>query len=378
MPTAANEQFDYVRIDTGGGVFTNRDLEARSITGTSFSVIEGTDDFLYLGDDAKFDMAVFDIDTPGSYTAPLKYEYFNGSTFKEFIPDTQEFNLDDNDDGTYSGEAYGFAGDGVEIFPVRVLSDWAKTTVDEGQSAYWIRISAPNGITTGATVKNIRKRPVEAYCTTQEVFELLQLANVTGTTDFTTATIPTKATVETYIHGAQAQLDYQTRKSWRMNYVADEKHDFNIFGFRPDRPDPYKILELAVWDGSEFDVRSKGRDKDYFLVRDTGMIHFSRYFFLPARFRGFNTPTFRFGGGEFIMPIKIKYLYGRNIGTDVREGPFVTEVTKKLAAIEILKNSDFGNLAVSGMDRVPLQQKLQLFQVEVSEGIESLKRVEIF
>ena len=27
MPTVANEQFDYVRIDTGGGVFTNRDLE---------------------------------------------------------------------------------------------------------------------------------------------------------------------------------------------------------------------------------------------------------------------------------------------------------------------------------------------------------------
>ena len=76
--------------------------------------------------------------------------------------------------------------------------------------------------------------------------------------------------------------------------------------------------------------------------------------------------------------VKLKYLYGRNIGTDVREGPFVTEITKKLAAIEILKNSDFGNLTVSGMDRVPLQQKLQLFQVEVAEGIESLKRVEIF
>ena len=78
------------------------------------------------------------------------------------------------------------------------------------------------------------------------------------------------------------------------------------------------------------------------------------------------------------MPVKLKYLYGRNIGTDVREGPFVTEITKKLAAIEILKNSDFGNLAVSGMDRVPLQTKLQLFQNEVAEGIESLKRVEIF
>ena len=378
MPTTANEQFDYIRIDTGGGVFTNRDLEARSITGTSFSVLEGTDDFLYLGDDDKFDMAIFDIDTVGSFTAPLKYEYYNGSSFAEFIPDTQEFNMDQADDGTYTGEAYGFAGDGVEIFPMRVISDWAKTTVDEGQSAYWIRISAPNGITTAATVKNIRKRPVEAYCTTQEVFELLQLANVTNTTDFTTATIPTKTTVEAYIAGAQSQLDYQTRKSWRMNYVADEKHDFNIFGFKPDRRDVYKILDLAVWDGSEFDSRSQGRDKDYFLTRDTGMIHFSRYFFLPARFRGFNTPTFRFGGGEFIMPVRIKYLYGRNLATDVREGGFVTELTKKMAAIEILKNSDFGNLTVSGMDRVPLQQKIQLFTTEIIEGIESLKGVEIF
>ena len=378
MPTTANEQFDYIRIDTGGGVFTNRDLEAKSITGTSFSVLQGTDDFLYLGDDAKFDMAIFDIDTGGSFTSPLKYEYYNGSSFAEFIPDTQEFNLDQADDGTYTGEAYGFAGDGIEIFPMRVISDWAKTTVDEGQSAYWIRISAPNGVTTAATIKNIRKRPVEAYCTTQEVFELLQLANVTGTTDFTTATIPTKTTVETYIAGAQAQLDYQTRKSWRMNYVADEKHDFNIFGFKPDRRDVYKILDLAVWDGSQFDSRTQGRQKDYFLVRDTGMVHFSRYFFLPARFRGFNTPTFRFGGGEFITPVRIKYLYGRNLATDVREGGFVTELAKKMAAIEILKNSDFGNLTVSGMDRVPLQQKIQLFTTEIIEGIESLKGVEIF
>jgi len=160
--------------------------------------------------------------------------------------------------------------------------------------------------------------------------------------------------------------------------VADEKHDFNIFGFKPDRRDVYKILDLAVWDGSQFDSRTQGRQKDYFLVRDTGMVHFSRYFFLPARFRGFNTPTFRFGGGEFITPVRIKYLYGRNLATDVREGGFVTELAKKMAAIEILKNSDFGNLTVSGMDRVPLQQKIQLFTTEIIEGIESLKGVEIF
>jgi len=376
MPTTANEQFDYVEFYDGSS-FTDRTLEARSITGTSFTAMADTNDILYLGDDAKFDMAIFDIDTVGSYTAPLKYEYYNGSGWIEFIPDTQEYNLDKGDGGTYTGEAYGFGGDGVEIFPLRVISNWATVSIDS-TTAYWIRISAPNGVTTAATIKNIRKRPVEAYCTTQEVFELLQLANVTGTTDFTTATIPSKATVETYISGAQSQIDYQTRKSWRMNYVADEKHDFNIFGFKLDRQDAYKILELAVWDGSEFDVRTQGRNQDYFLIRETGMIQFARYFFLPARFRGFNTPTFRFGGGEFIAPVRVKYLYGRNIGTDARESNYVHEIAKKLAAIEVLKNSDFGNMAVSGMDRVPLQQKLQMFATEASEGIESLKAVEIF
>ena len=30
-----------------------------------------------------------------------------------------------------------------------------------------------------------------------------------------------------------------------MNYVADEKHDFNIFGFKPDRTDVYKILDFS-------------------------------------------------------------------------------------------------------------------------------------
>ena len=78
------------------------------------------------------------------------------------------------------------------------------------------------------------------------------------------------------------------------------------------------------------------------------------------------------------MPVRVKYLYGRNINTDHREGGFVHELAKKIAASEIIKNSDFGNLVVSGMDRVPLQQKLQMWTTEIAEGVESLKRVEIF
>ena len=52
-------------------------------------------------------------------------------------------------------------------------------------------------------------------------FELLQLKNVTNTTDFTAATVPSKETVEYYINEAQAYIDMNTRKSWRPNYVVD-------------------------------------------------------------------------------------------------------------------------------------------------------------
>ena len=376
MPTVANEQFDYIRIDTGGGVFTNRDLEARSITGTSFSVIEGTDDFLYLGDDAKFDMAIFDIDTAGSYTAPLKYEYFNGSTFKEFIPDTQEFNFNRDDGGTYEGEAYGFAGDGVEIFPNNLISDWATVAINSS-TKYWIRVTAAS-VATAPTIKRIQMRPVNAYCTTQDVFDLIQLTNVTSTTDFTTATIPTKKTVEQYIEAAQSKIDFRTRKSWRPNYITDEYHDFNLNGFKLRRNDAYKVLSVHIWSGSGFEKKNEGRTGDFFLTPDVGVVNFSRYFLLPARFQSYNAPVWRFGGGEFTNPIRVSYLYGRDVNMNPQESGMVYDMAKKLAAIDVLRSSDFGQLVVSGADRIQLMQKVEGWNMEVEDKLDSLRAFEVF
>ena len=105
---------------------------------------------------------------------------------------------------------------------------------------------------------------------------------------------------------------------------------------------------------------SKGRKNDFFYVPDTGMVHFSRYFLLPARFASYNAPVWRWGGGEFTMPIKVSYLYGENIATDTREGAIVTDICKKMAAIDVLTTTDFGGLAVSGMDRVQMSDKISI------------------
>ena len=78
------------------------------------------------------------------------------------------------------------------------------------------------------------------------------------------------------------------------------------------------------------------------------------------------------------MPIKVTYLNGRDFNTDVRENGIVHDSCKKLAAINVARNADFGGLIVSGMDRVPTPQRLESWKVEVDEQLESLRAFEIF
>jgi len=215
------------------------------------------------------------------------------------------------------------------------------------------------------------------------VFNFLQLNNITGTTDFVNppdaaATVPSKNTVEQYIQAAESKIDYITRKSWRPAYVAEEYHDFNLNGFKLDRPDPYKMLRLEIWDGSDWETKTTGRKDDYFLLKEVGMVHFSRYFLLPARFMSYNAPVWRFGGGEFMMPVKVSYLAGRDIHADAREAGMVFDAARKLTAIEVLRSADFGTLLVSGTDRIQVGQKIESWSMEVELMLDSMRAFEVF
>ena len=156
MPSTVEQYFDIVEVYDGSS-FTDRTLESQSPAGTAFAILEGTDDFLYLGDASKFDMALFDIATAGSL-GTLKYEYWNGSAFAEFIPMSGTYQNDPDDN---ESTAYAFLEDGAEIFPVNRIANWAETTID-GQSAFWIRISSPTATTTPPTIKSIKKRGLQA------------------------------------------------------------------------------------------------------------------------------------------------------------------------------------------------------------------------
>lgn len=371
MATTAGAVFDKV-FKYNGSSYTDVTLEAQSPAGTAFSILDASSHYLYLGYDNKFDMAVFDVDTAGSLGA-LTWQYYNGSAWTTFVPASGRYEIDPDDD---EGGQYDFSEDGVEIFPANLLSDWATDAIN-GETKYYVRVSTAS-VTTAPTIKRIQMRPYAAYCTTKDVYNLMQLNNVLSGTDFTSSTVPSKSTVEQYIMEAQSYIDMQTRKSWRPNYETEEYHQFNLNGFKLDRPDAYKILDVKIWNGANWDSKRQGRTKDYFLVKDTNMIHFSRYFLLPARFTSYNAPVWRWGGGEFTMPVKVSYLYGRDIQTDVRQGGMVQDITKMIAATEVAKNADFGGLVVSGMDRMDISARINSWQTNIDDTIDSLRAFEVF
>ena len=377
MATTAGAVFDKVfnwdGVGTSSGDYTDVTLEAQSPAGTSFTLLNSSAHYIYLGHASKFDMAIFDVDTAGSLGA-LTWEYRTSSdTWESFIPASGRYELDPDDN---EGVQYDFSKDGAEIFPPNILSDWATLTINSA-NLYWVRVTAAS-VTTAPTIKRIQMRPYSAYCTTKDVYELLQLKNVLSGTDFTTSTVPAKATVEQYIMEAQSHIDMQSRKSWRPNYVSNEYQQFNLNGFHLDKPDAYKILDLQIWNGANWDSKRQGRTKDYFLVPDTNMVQFSRYFLLPARFTSYNAPVWRWGGGEFTMPVKVTYLHGRDIQTDVRQGGMVTDITKKLTAMDIARSADFGGLVVSGMDRFDIGSRIQSWQSEIETNLDSMRAFEVF
>ena len=375
MPTAASGSFKKVLNFDGASTYTDISLTVQALNSTAVNVLDTASHYLYFGHGEKFDLAIFDLAVNGSL-GDLTWEYYSteDTDWRAFTPSVDR---EDED-----GEPYSFGEDGAEVFPYQFLgADWGTVAVDSN-TLYWVRVTAAS-VATIPTVRRVQMRPLNSYTTTQEVFNFLQLEGVYSTpaatvTDFTSSTIPSKSSVEAYISGAQSEIDFKTRKSWRTNFVYNETHEFDYNGIKLDRRGVRRMFKAEIWNGSEFELLAEGRQNEYYFDKDTGMIHFSRYFFLPARFGASSALSSRFGGGEFLKPIRVSYQYGTNVNLDQQQGGYVHELARKLSAVAIVRNSDFGNIAVGGMDRVSLSEKVSGWHSEAQDALESLRAVEVF
>lgn len=363
-PFEALPYFNAVWVwDNSAGVYINNTIAAQTATGAAFTILEDPNDFVYLGAPNRFDLGAFFLGVVGALGALTWSYYRSGAVWTQTVP-----NL-----------GYDFTVNGAESFDR--LVNWTTLAFSAGtphapappdtDARYWIRISAAS-VTTAPTVQRIISRPYAAYCTPTDVSQLLQLS-----VDFSSTTTPTRARVEEMIRVAQSTIDYKTGHSWRINYQANEEHHFNIAGFKLLRQDTRSTTRLQIWNGSEYDTKVEGRGNDYFLVPETGIVYFARYFLLPARLQSFTAP-WPYGWGEYEAPVRVSYFYGSDVHTDDRRGGIVFDITQKLVAIDVFQSHDYGILAVSGADKVNLSQKIENWKQEVEDKLESLRSWQVF
>ena len=351
--------------DDSGNSYIDNSKNARSIKTSPFNVFETISNYLYIGLENRFDMAIFFISRGGSIS-DIEWEYWDGDSWNEFIP----------------GIEFEFSTTGAEGF--YRLNDWRRALftnnfphlnangLPDEILRYWVRCKAGT-VTTPPSIDRIAIRAYAEYATVNDVNNILQIK-----TKFSDTTLPTYNTVEDYIHRAQSEVDYRTRKTWRPNVQIDEEHDFNRNGIHLVKNYPIEILDLSIWDGRAYEVKKQGRNEEFFLVPDQGMIYFARFFLLPARIQAYGAALWGWGFGEFSHPVKISYIYGSNIFDNEREGGLVNDVTKKMAAIDVLQNYDYTTMLPSGVDKMSLERKSDLWRAEIDNSIELLCSWESF
>ena len=325
---------------------------------SSINFLSDTNDKIYVGLDRRFTGLYVDLSTNGSYTG-IAYEYFDGENWlKLSLIDSFAFNTS-------------------KYIRWNLPAIWAKynftstsphtATPPDTLERYWIRITC-SAITTTAVISKIRCITFATYTTPVDISRFLQLKE-----DFNSSTVPTDIVVEDIIRRAEDRIDYVTYKSFRFNVSENEIVQYNRYGIFPRRRDLFKVYSVSIWNGSTWDALTEGRNNDYFVDYDRGMIYFTRLFLLPAAY-GMTGRYFHFGFGEYAYSCQIDYAYGR----DLEKHPefyIVKNLATKIVARDILKTTDYTSLAVSGTDKVPFESKIRLLEEEIDKELEELKGV---
>lgn len=347
--------------DDSASAYVDHTWEARTSGGTAFEIMAEINDILYLGSQSKFRAAISDLATNGNY-GNLTWNYYNGS-WTRFLPSVD----------------YEWEADGYHKF--ENLVDWTALAFSatsphaaappDTDARYWVSVQSAASVTTAATVNRIECVPLTVYTTPTKVYQTLQLPS-----DFSSTTVPTRNTVEDLIQEAQHKIDDIANQSWQWNDTVQELNDFQITGFKMRHEDVRNLYSLQIWNGGSWETLSEGRSTDYFYDSETGLVFFARYFMLPARFANL-FPFYRWGYAEFKLAVRTTYTWGRDFWTDKRAYR-VERLATKMVGIQLLLNHDYTKLFKSGIDRVSLDRKIDVWREEIENELEEIRRIVIY
>ena len=352
--------------DNSASAYVDHEFAASDIPGAAVSLIGQTTDKIYLGLDRKFYAVFFELEVAGDYGTLLDWEYWDGSAWKN-LPIARNYVLD--------------AVSGVIQF--RSPSDWASTTLtgveaantglktedtSAGTAKYWMRVAA-SAVTTIATMKRSFPFPNYGYTTPSRIAQFLQLRQ-----DFSTTTAPNISEVERVIERVESRIDRYTTNSWKPNYRQDETYEFSRHGIVLKRQPAIKVIDLSIWNGSDFTMLADGRAQDYFVDAKTGIIPITRLLSIPFTYtRSSNA----WGFGEFKRALNVNYVWGRDFDEDVAAGQ-VEDIITKLASADIISNYDYTNIVPQGTDRFALEQKVNFWRENADERMEELRSVRMW
>ena len=341
---------------------TYTDLTNNIRISTAINFLTLTTQYFYVGSDRRIEGLYADLSTNGSY-GTVTYEYLNSTQtwVKLSLIDTYSFS---------------------ESKYVRWLlpdKDWSKfaftdtvphtATPPDDVERYWIRISVAS-VTTMAVISKLRLIPYAGYTSPELVSNFLEIK-----TPFGSSTRPTDLAVEDLIHRAEDRIDYRTKKSWRFNAITEDTDpvhvDFNQSGMFLRHRNFYKIYSVKVWSGSDWTTLTEGRQNDYQVNYNLGLIYLSRLFILPAVY-GYNS----FNMGEYKNSVKVDYVYGRDSETDSEFG-IVEDLATKMVAVNLLRHHDYALYTVSGSDKVSLSDKISNLEEEIEMQLDEMTGISI-
>jgi hypothetical protein len=342
------------------------DYTNNSYTNTDFNFLSSSANYYYFGLSSRFTGMFVDLTTAGSYSG-LSYQYYDGDVWQPLaLIDSYAW-----DSSKYvrwvlpksNWVKYNFNQDSVQP------SGYPDTT-----ERYWVRLSA-SGVVTTAVINKIRAIPYVFYSTPTKVSQLLSLKK-----DFDYSTTPSDLSVEDMIKRAEDRIDYRTRKSWKFNAITEDTSptlvDYNRYGFFLRHRNFRKVYSVSLWNGGSWAQLTEGRNNDYFINYDLGMVYLTRLFLLPAAY-GMTGRYFHWGFGEYKNSIKVDYVYGRDPEV-YTEFYIVEDIATKMAACDVLRHHDYSGLIVSGTDKVPLESKIRLMEEQIEGMIDTLTGVAIY
>lgn len=357
------KRFDAIWKSTSGAL---TDITSNTLTNTSFNFISAATETFYFGLLSRFTGIYVDLETNGSYTS-LTYQYLSDSGWKTLaLIDSYQFTTSKYlrwvlpDDAIYmsvnSGNTTGTTG-----HPDTILR-------------YWMRISC-SAVTTMAVISKIRAIPNAMYTTPRDVAKYMQL-----TKEFDNESKPSIPTVEKLIVNAESRIDYKTRKSWKFNSISEEYEpilvDYNRYGFFLRHRNFTKVYSVQLWNGGQWQTLVEGRNNDYFVNNDLGMIYLTRLFLLPAAY-GMTGRYYHWGFGEFKNSVKVDYVYGRNWETD-KEFGMVQQIANMITAKNLWLNHDYSNFIASGSDKVPLDSKIMKLDQDIESNLDELTGIALY